>query len=373
MTEKFIDLTAPAVRGLHPYVPGKPVSELEREYGVKDIVKLASNENPLGPGSRARAALQAGIADAGYYPDGGGFALKNRLARLHGVGTECITLGNGSNDVLVLLAEAFLTPDTEAVYSQYGFAVYPIAVQATGAKACVAPALPATDAMPLGHDLQAMTGLVSARTRLIFVANPNNPTGTWLDGTSLRRFIAAVPPSTLVVLDEAYFDYSRGVDCPDASAWLGEFPNLVVVRTFSKAYGLAGLRVGYALSHPQVAEILNRLRQPFNVNSLALAAAEAALDDKAHLQETVRLNDDGLRQLEQGMRQLELQVVPSAGNFLLVDLGRPAGPVNESLLRQAVIARPVGNYGLPNHLRVSTGTAAQNTRFLSALAAALKQ
>jgi histidinol-phosphate aminotransferase len=373
-TTNFLELAAPAVRGLHPYVPGKPVSELEREYGVKDIVKLTSNENPLGPGPRARAALQGAIADAGFYPDGGGFALKDRLARLHGVGAECITLGNGSNDVLVLLAEAFLTPESEAVYSQYGFAVYPIAVQATGAKARVALALPATHAaMPLGHDLQAMSAMLGAHTRLVFVANPNNPTGTWLDTDSLRQFIAAAPPTALVVVDEAYFDYSREVDCPDASAWLADFPNLVVVRTFSKAYGLAGLRVGYALSHPQVAEILNRLRQPFNVNTPALAAAEAALDDVGHLRRTIELNRAGLRQLGEGLRAMGLQVAPSAGNFLLVDLGRPAAPINDSLLRQAVIARPVGNYGLPNHLRVSTGTGAQNGRFLSALAAALRQ
>ncbi len=369
MAQNFIDLAAPPVHGLQPYVPGKPISELEREYGVSDIVKLASNENPLGAGARARAALQAELRDIGFYPDGGGFALKARLARYHGLAMECITLGNGSNDILVLLAEAFLTPQTEAVYSQYCFAVYPIAVQAVGAKACVAPALPNGHAMPLGHDLDAMLGLVSERTRLVFVANPNNPTGTWIDTAGLRRFIQALPSTTLVVLDEAYFDYSRAVDCPDASRWVQEFPNLVVVRTFSKVHGLAGLRVGYGLSNPQVADLLNRLRQPFNVNSLALAAATAALDDEEHLRKTVELNHQGLQQLRAGLRKLGLTVLPSAANFVLVDLGRPAGPVHEGLLRRGVIARPVGNYGLANHLRVSTGTAEQNQRFLAALAA----
>jgi histidinol-phosphate aminotransferase len=372
MTQTFLDLTAPPVRGLHPYIPGKPVSELEREYGVSNIVKLASNENPLGAGPLARKAVQEAAADIGFYPDGGGFVLKSALARMHGVTTDRITLGNGSNDILVLLAEAFLTPDAEAVYSQYSFAVYPIAVQAAGAKARVAPALPDSNAMPLGHDLDAMAKLITPDTRLVFVANPNNPTGTWLDGASLRKFIQSVPQTAVVVLDEAYFEYSRGVDCPDGARWVEEFPNLVVVRTFSKAHGLAGLRIGYALSHPQIAEILNRLRQPFNVNSLGMAAAAAAVEDAAHVRRTVELNDAGVRMLTEGMRGLGLKVIPSAGNFVLADLGRPAGAVYESLLRRGVIARPVGNYGLPNHLRVSTGTAEQNQRFLAALAVTLE-
>lgn len=372
MTQTFIDLTAPAVRALQPYVPGKPMSELEREYGVHDIVKLASNENPLGPGPRARDAVQQALGEIGFYPDGGGFALKSRLAHKHAIAAERITLGNGSNDVLVLLAEAFLTPGTEAVYSQYGFAVYPIAIQATGAKACVAAALPADHpSMPLGHDLDAMAKLVNERTRLVFVANPNNPTGTWLDSASLRRFISSLPATALIVLDEAYFEYSRAVDCPDGAQWLDEFPNLIVARTFSKAHGLAGLRIGYTLSHPQVAEALNRVRQPFNVNSLGLAAAAAAVEDGEHVRKTVALNQAGLQQLGEGLRALGLRVLPSAANFLLADLARPAAAVYESLLRQAVIARPVGNYGLPNHLRVSTGTAGQNQRFLAALAATL--
>jgi histidinol-phosphate aminotransferase len=284
---------------------------------------------------------------------------------------EWITLGNGSNDILVLLAEAFLTPETEAIYAQYCFAVYPIAVQAVGARACIAPALPATASMPLGHDLAAMQALVTPRTRLVFIANPNNPTGTWLDSQSLVRFLRGLPDSVIAVLDEAYFEYSRDVDCPDASTWLRELPNLVVVRTFSKAHGLAGLRVGYALSQPQIAETLNRLRQPFNVNSVALAAATAALDDTQHVERTIALNRAGREQLRTGLEALGLKVVPSAANFVLVDLGGPSGPVYEGLLRHGVIARPLGNYGLPNHLRITTGTAEQNRRTLEALAAIL--
>src|SRR5690349_4363259 len=253
---------APAgVRTLAPYIPGKPLEELEREYGIRDSIKLASNENPLGPGPRALEAIAQTSRQIGLYPDGSGFKLKQALARKHGCSTDSITLGNGSNDVLVLLAEAFLSPQSEAVYSQYTFAVYPIAVQATGATARVAPANPDGHAMPLGHDLDGMARLINERTRLVFVANPNNPTGTWVGAGALKRFIAALPEQTLVVVDEAYIEYVDDPDFPDASRWLGEFPNLIVTRTFSKVYGLAGLRVGYALSNPGVADMLNRVRQ----------------------------------------------------------------------------------------------------------------
>lgn len=361
------DLVAPPVRGLHPYVPGKPISELEREYGVRDIVKLASNENPLGPGPRAREAIARSLGELGLYPDGNGYELKTRLARHHDVPIECVTLGNGSNDVLVLLAEAFLTAETEAVYSQYCFAVYPIAVQAVGATARVAPAFGPDADMPLGHDLDAMAQRVNERTRLVFVANPNNPTGTWIGGKELRAFLLALPPTTVAVVDEAYFEYSRWAGLPDCAGWLGELPNLVVTRTFSKAHGLAGLRVGYALSSPEIADVLNRIRQPFNVNSVALAAAAASLDDAEHVGRTVTLNRSSIEQLGQGLRALGLEVLPSAANFVLVDLGRPAGAVHEGLLQRGVIARPVGNYGLPNHLRITTGTREQNERLLRAL------
>jgi histidinol-phosphate aminotransferase len=370
-TVPIADLVAAPVRALQPYVPGKPISELEREYGVHDIVKLASNENPLGPGPRARAAMSSALGEIGLYPDGNGFDLKRRLAEHHGVDPSCLTLGNGSNDVLVLLAEAFLTPATEAVYSEYCFAVYPIVVQASGAVARMAPALPPNDPMPLGHDLEAIARLVTPRTRLVFLANPNNPTGTWIESDRLQSFLRALPGSTLAVVDEAYFQYSRDTDCPDTTFWLQELPNLVVLRTFSKAYGLAGLRVGYAISQPQIAETLNRLRQPFNVNSVALAAAAAALDDPEHVRKAVELNRAALAELRGGAQKLGLRALPSAGNFLLVDLGRPAGPVFEGLLRQGVIARPVSNYGLPNHLRITTGTLEQTRRAIEALASIL--
>ena len=364
-------LCSSSVRTLAPYVPGKPIEELEREYGIRDSIKLASNENPLGAGPKAIAAIAAACRDIGLYPDGNGFALKQTLAQRHGCPIECITLGNGSNDVLVMLAEAFLTTEVEAVYSQYAFAVYPIAVQATGAQACVAPSLPDGHPMALGHDLDAMARLVNEKTRIVFVANPNNPTGTWVDAAALRQFIQKLPPSTLVVVDEAYIEYVDDASFPDTSRWLAEFPNLVVTRTFSKAYGLAGLRVGYALAHPDVAGLLNRVRQPFNVNSVALAAARAALEDEEHLRKSVATARDGMRQVEAGLDQLGVHHSPSQGNFLLIDCGRPAAAVYEDMLRQGVIVRPVGNYQLPNHLRLTMGTQPQNQRMLAALKHAL--
>jgi histidinol-phosphate aminotransferase len=371
MTFQADTLAAAPVRLIAPYLPGKPLEELEREYGISNSIKLASNENPLGPGPKAIAAMQRAAQEIGLYPDGGGFALKQALAKKYNCAMECITLGNGSNDVLVLLAEAFLTRDTEAVYSQYAFAVYPIAVQATGATARVAPANPPDHPMPLGHDLDAMLKLVNEHTRLAFIANPNNPTGTWLSANDLRNFLARVPQQTIVVVDEAYIEYVNDPAFPDASRWLSEFANLVVVRTFSKAYGLAGLRVGYALSHPSVAGMLNRVRQPFNVNLMALAAATAALDDKEHLQKTLTTNRTGLAQLQAGFDALGVKHLPSAGNFVLIDCGRPAAAVYEAMLRQGVIVRPVGNYQLPDHLRITIGTQAQNERMLSALKHAL--
>lgn len=365
------NLASPSVRTIAPYVPGKPLSELEREYGIRDSIKLASNENPLGAGPLALAAIAQAASDIGSYPDANGFALKQILARKHQCPMECITLGNGSNDLLVMIAETFLTRDVEAIYSQYGFAVYPIAVQATGAKARVAQALPAGHAMALGHDLDAMARLVNERTRIVFIANPNNPTGTWLERAPLHAFIKALPDTTLVVLDEAYIEYVVDDDFPDASRWLNEFPNLIVTRTFSKAFGLAGLRVGYALSQPAVAGLLNRVRQTFNVNSIALAAAAAALADTGHLQKTIAVNRDGMRQLITGLAQLPVTVTPSRGNFVLIDCRRPALPVYETMLREGVIVRPVGSYQLPQHLRLTIGTQAQNQRMLSALEQAL--
>jgi histidinol-phosphate aminotransferase len=368
---RFEALAAPGVRSLSPYVPGKPPATLERELGIKGSIKLASNENPLGPGPRARAALAAAIHNVGHYPDGSGHGLRARLAHRLDVEIEHVTLGNGSNDILVLLAEAFLVPGVEAVYSQYAFAVYPGAVQASGATSRVAPAWPADHAQPLGHDPAALAAAVGPRTRLMFIANPNNPTGTWLDEGQIDALLRAVPPDVIVVLDEAYHEYSAPLGVPDGMKWLRRHPNLVVTRTFSKAYGLAGLRVGYAISHPDVADILNRVRQPFNVSVPGLAAAAAALDDHEHLEATISLNRAGVERLRTGLGALGIEAPPSAGNFVLANLRRPAGPVDHALLREGVIVRPLANYGLLDHLRISTGTEAQNERVLTAMALAI--
>ena len=373
MQNTFESLIAPGVKALKPYQPGKPISELEREYGVSNIIKLASNENPLGPSPMAIQAMADVVADLGLYPDGNGFDLKTKLAEKFAVSTDQITLGNGSNDVLVLLAEAFLTPQHNAVYSQYGFAVYPLAIQAVGAAHQCIDALPTDSDMPLGHDLDAMADAIDENTRLVFVANPNNPTGTFVCENALRAFIEKVPADTLCVIDEAYFEYADPENQFTALQWLDDFPNLVVTRTFSKAYGLAGLRVGYSISHPDVANVLNRIRQPFNVNSLALAAAEAALDDDDFLHDSRVLNKAGLQQLSSGLTDMDITVVPSAGNFVLADFGQEATPIYEDLLRAGVIVRPVGAYGLPNHLRITVGTDVQNARLLDALPKVLGQ
>jgi len=360
-TNPYLPLAAPGIPGLNPYIPGKPISELKRELGIHDPIKLASNENPLGPSPRVRQALQEAMSDLARYPDGGGFDLRRRLAERHHISTERITLGNGSNDVLDMVARVFLCPGAEAVISEHAFAVYAISTQAVGAGARIAKA------RHFGHDLEAMRALVNENTRVVFIANPNNPTGTWLTGSDLHDFIASLPGQVMTVVDEAYIEYVREQDYPDTSTWLDDFPNLIVTRTFSKAYGLAGLRVGYGLSHPAVADLLNRVRQPFNVNSLALAAAEAALGDPEHVAHAVRLNSEGMAQLTDGFSALGLDHIPSAGNFVAVDLGQPAAPIDQALLREGCITRPIGNYGLSTHLRVSVGLPEENRRFLDAL------
>ena len=329
-----------------------------------DIDKLASNENPLGMSPKARAAIEAALPELALYPDGNGFALKSALARKLDVGMDQLVLGNGSNDVLDLVARAFLAPGTSAVYSRHAFAVYPLATQAAGA-ICLEAA-----ARDHGHDLDAMAALIRPHTRVIWIANPNNPTGTLLDNTALHGALAAFAKTdAVVVLDEAYVEYMDPARRAPSQQWLEEFPNLILTRTFSKAYGLAGLRVGYAVCRPAVADLLNRVRQPFNVNSLALAAATAGLDDADFLAESKRLNDAGMAQLTAGFQALGLDWIPSAGNFVAVRVapGGDALPVFQALLRKGVIVRPVGNYAMPEYLRISIGLPEQNARCLAAL------
>src|SRR5438445_5072687 len=354
------------IRAIAPYQPGKPISELAREMGLdeKKIIKLASNENPLGVSPKARAAIKKALPELGRYPDGNAFELKAALARRYGVPEECIVVGNGSNDLLEMAAGVFLSPGRAAVYSQHAFAVYPLATQARGAKGIVVPA------QNYGHDLQAMLAAITAETRVVFIANPNNPTGTFVPGAELEDFLARVPRDVAVVVDEAYSEYLPPNLRYDSVAWLKKYPNLVLTRTFSKVYGLAGLRVGFGLMHPHVAELLNRVRQPFNVNSLALAAALAALEDRKFVAKSYKMNRAGLAQLERALRTLGLETIPSCANFVTFRVSR-ARTVYERLLRRGVIVRPLAGYEMPDHLRVTVGTPKENEKFLKALTAAL--
>lgn len=352
------------IRAIAPYQPGKPISELERELGIKDIVKLASNENPLGPSPLALTALSKALPELALYPDGNAFALKSKLAGRFGLPIDQVVIGNGSNDLLNMAGRAFLSPSASAVYSQHAFVVYPLAVQMAGATGIVVPA------KDYGHDVEAMAEAVRPDTRIVFVANPNNPTGTFIGSDRLLAFLRKVPREVLIVLDEAYTEFIDPEVRPKTETWHESFPNLFITRTFSKAYGLAGLRVGFGLASKGVADLLNRVREPFNANSLALVAAEAALDDTDFLRRTVENNSAGLKQLEDGFRRLGLEWIPSRGNFVCVRVGR-AGEVYQALLRQGVIVRPVTGYGLPEHLRVSIGLAGENERCLVALAKAL--
>jgi histidinol-phosphate aminotransferase len=351
------------IRAIAPYVGGKPIEEVARELDLDPatIIKLASNENPRGASPKVQAAIAAALADLTRYPDGNGFALKTALAsRLH-LAPEQIVLGNGSNDVLELVTQAFLRPGDHAVYSQYAFIVYPLATQARGARGIEVPA------KDHGHDLDAMLAAVTRNTRVVFIANPNNPTGTWLAGDVVERFIAAVPRDVIVVLDEAYNEFLDPSERTDSSAWISQYANLVVSHTFSKAHGLAALRVGYGVMDAAIADLLNRVRQPFNVNSLAQAAALAALDDTQYVEDSRVLNRDGRQHLEAGLRALGLHYLPSRGNFVLFEAGN-AMAVYQALLREGVIVRPVANYGLPAWLRVTVGTPRENDRFLASLA-----
>jgi histidinol-phosphate aminotransferase len=362
MTCDVFKLATPGVQGLHPYQPGKPIEELEREYGIDKVIKLASNENPLGPSPVVLEAIQSSLKDISRYPDGNGFILKKSLAQKYGIEMDMITLGNGSNDVLELIARAFVTPHQSVVFSEYAFAVYPLVAQAIGAQAIVTPA------KNWGHDLAAMQAAIREDTRLVFIANPNNPTGTWLNHNSLKNFLEMVPETVLVTIDEAYFEYAvENPEYPNSLEWLAFHPNLIITRTFSKAYGLAGLRVGYSISPPEIANLINRVRQPFNVNSLALSAATAALRDNQYIEKSVAFNFAGMQKLIQVFDEMKLPYIDSACNFVSVDVGRPAGEIYEKLLREGVIVRPVGNYGMPQHLRVSIGTETENQRFIDTL------
>jgi histidinol-phosphate aminotransferase len=358
------------VRAIAPYQAGKPIAEVAREFGLDEasIVKLASNENPFGVPESARQAMAAAAADLGRYPDANGFDLKAALSARYKVPSDWITLGNGSNDILEIAAHAFVQQGQAIVYAQYSFAVYALATQGVGARAIVVPA------RDYGHDLPAMAAAIDADTRLVFIANPNNPTGTFIPADQIEAFLKQVPANVVVVLDEAYNEFLTPEQQYESTAWVKQYPNLLVSRTFSKAYGLAGLRVGFAIAQPALTDLMNRIRQPFNVNSMAQAAAIAALNDAAFLAQGAGNNAAGYQQFVEAFDELKLQYVPSSGNFVMVKVGdddSAGARVNLALLKQGVIVRPVGNYGLPQWLRISIGLPQENAIFIAALKKAL--
>ena len=347
------------VGAMHPYQPGKPVEELARELGITNAIKLASNENPRGPSSQVLEALTS--IQFSRYPDGSGYRLKEILATKLGVDVSQITLGNGSNDVLELAGRVALSPGSKAIVDEHCFVVYPLAVAAAHGQ------LISVKSLEWGHDLESMLAAIDEDARIIFVANPNNPTGTWVDNGAFTTFMDSVPERVWVVLDEAYFEYVDWGNYPNGVELTRRYPNLIVTRTFSKIHGLASLRIGYSITNPDFADLMNRIRQPFNVNAAALQVAELALGDEVFVRTSKELNLEGMNQITKGLKALDLDFIPSAGNFVAFDLGRDAKPTYDALLEKGVIVRTIANYGMPNHLRVTVGLPEENMRFLDAL------
>lgn len=362
MTIDFQNLAVPGVQSLRPYQPGKPIDELAREFNLDpaSIVKLASNENPIGPSPKALQAIEKELADLTRYPDGNGFELKQTLSTKLGIKMEQITLGNGSSDILEFIVKCFVQAGEDVVFSQHAFAIYGLVSKMVGANCIQVPA------KNWGHDLSAMAEAITSKTKIVFVTNPNNPTGTWSTKAQLEAFLEQVPDNVIVLLDEAYFEYVDEAEYPSGIDYLDQYPNLVITRTFSKAYGLASLRVGYGVSSVQIADLMNRVRPPFNVDSFALAAAVATLNDAAYVKQSKDVNDAGMKQLEAGFEALGLRWIPSVGNFISFEV-QQANLVFDELLKNGVIVRPVANYEMPNHLRVSIGTEKENRRFLDVL------
>jgi histidinol-phosphate aminotransferase len=348
----------PFIGDLIPYVPGKPVEELERELGIKNAVKIASNENPLGPSPLAEKAVKEAVHSLNRYPDGDAFYLKEKLSSKLGINPETLIFGNGSNDVIDIAARTYMQPGDEAIFGEYAFIVYPIVTQAVGATSVISP-------MPdYVHDLRDMHSRITEKTRIIFIANPNNPTGTMVKRDEFEWFIENVPGDILVLVDEAYFEYVDNKDYPNSLEYQSSGKSIITVRTFSKIYGLAGLRLGYGIAPEEIISNMQQVRQPFNSNSLSQVGALAAIDDTEHIEKTKKVNSEGLIYVTKELKKLDIPCTPSYTNFVLIDLGYDPMPVYNLLLKEGVIVRPVMGYGLKTHLRVSIGLAEENEKFI---------
>ena len=361
MTTSLLSLANPRVQALRPYQPGKPIEEVQRELGLTDVIKLASNENPLGPSPQAVKAAANTLPDAWVYPDASGYALKQAISQHLNVTPEQLTLGNGSDNVLALIAQAFIKPDGDVVLSEYGFSTFSIITRANHGNPIIAPA------KNWGHDLHRMKDAITPNTQCIFIANPNNPTGTWVNETDLTAFLEQVRDDIVVVLDEAYYEYVKDPSYPDTIALQKRFPNLITTRTFSKVYGLAGLRIGYGIANPELADCLNRVRLPFNVTTAGLAAAVEAIKDQSHVQDSLTMNQEGMDNLTHGLNDMSLDFIPSVGNFVTIDVKQSGEAVFQALLQQGVIVRPLTPYKMENHIRVTIGKPHEMVRFLEAL------
>lgn len=356
-------LAKEGVLSIRPYEPGKPIEEVSRELGIpeQDIIKLASNENPIGPSPLGIKAIRDCADQVNLYPDGDCYYLKNDLAEYLKVKPENLIMGNGSNDVLQIIADTFITPDDEVIYSRHAFVVYSLVTQVADAKAVI------VDMIDYTHDLQAMADAITDKTKVIFIANPNNPTGTMVTSEQVEQFMKRVPDDVVVVFDEAYYEYVTRSDYPQTLKYIKDGRTVITLRTFSKIYGLAGLRVGYGIARQDIVEVLNKVRQPFNVSMIAQAAARASLKDKEHVAKSIKINSEGKEFLYKELEKMGLDYVPTEANFILIHVGRSGAEVMSKMLKKGVIVRPVGGYELPNSIRVTIGTPEQNQKFISAL------
>jgi len=361
----FCDQVQPQVLNIHPYVPGKPVSDLKRELGLSRISKLASNENPLGASPLVSAFITAELSEIARYPDGSAYLLKDQLSKFLNVSMSQVAVGNGSNELLEMVARVFAGPGDEIVYSQYGFAVYPLSAQVVGATGIEVPSV------NWGHDLPAMLAAITTKTKVVYIANPNNPTGTVFGKKQWEAFISQVPKHVIVVLDEAYLEYCEQADYPNGVDYLKQYSNLLISRTFSKAYGLAALRVGYMVGCEEIIQYINQIREPFNVNHYAQVGAIAALKDQAFVSDVVALNKKGMQQVIEAFQAFGIDYIPSSGNFVAAHFGKQAAVINQKLLEKGVIVRPLGGYGLIETLRISIGTFEENQHFIDALSETL--